>query len=191
MPNKKLSELEQIVSLATGDQMLISDISAAVNEKSKYVTIQQLDARYAIFQPSVVPIGEMYQIANAIATDIVTQGVSVKVVNFTQGIVQGITFASSALTMTLVGKYLLNVSLSGFKTTGTNTRQYEFAIFVNGIESTKIKTTRDFTNQIVGAINLTGILNLAVDDVLDLRIACLDDTLDFTVADCNLNLTGQ
>lgn len=187
MPNKKLSELDQIITIATGDQMLINDISEAVGEKSKYVTFQQLDDRYAVFNPAITPYGEMHQQNNAIETVINTLNVWEKVLNYSVGLLNGVSFLTSTLVPAKAGVYAVNISISA--TCGEN-RPFELAVFVNGIEDPKLHADRLFEKDKSGNISITGLRSLAIDDILEIQIRNTQDTENLLVSTSNVNIIG-
>ena len=138
---------------------------------------------------SLLAYGEMYQNDNATATTINTVDVWEEVNNFSSGELNLVTFADSDLTVTEVGKYHLNVSLSGIPQTANHT--FEFAISVNDAIVTKTKSKRLFSSvSDSGTISLNGIIDLAVNDVVKLELRNLTTGTNggFTVQNCNLTL---
>jgi hypothetical protein len=132
MANKLIDELTQIVTIATGDQMYISDVSESAADKSKKITIQQLDDRYdPASQTGVTPVGEMYQFENAVETAIGTQHQWEHVINFTEGETSFVTFASNTFTATIAGKYLCVATVTAESV--LSTIDVEFAVSINDV----------------------------------------------------------
>ena len=194
MPNEKLSNLDQITEISTLDQMLITDVSAALKSRSKRISIEQLDARYdPSVQIGVTPLGEIYQVDNGVATTINTINVWEQIINYIVGENSFVTIASSKMTIEVAGKYLLNASLSATVVSGSN-KAIEFAIFVDSgagdVLVSKIKTKRVLGATAEGAASLTGLLSLAVDDVVSIKTRNTTDAINVLVVNSNLNIHG-
>lgn len=189
MANMKLTELSPIVTIANADRMMIHDESAPSGEKSKYVTIAQLDARYAVFDPTATPIGEMYQNDNAVVTSIAATDTYYQIVNFLEGVTNLTTYLASALTVNATGDYLLTCSIDA--TGGSvSARDFEFVARINGVAVPKTKRVRSLSSANSGAMSLTGILELSEDDVVDIAVKNLDTTDDVTIINCNFAIHG-
>lgn len=188
MPNKKIDELVQIVSISSSDQMFISDVSEASGDKAKKITINQLDARY---DPSVdiglTPLGEMFQALNAIETEIDTLNQWEDILNFSVGETSFINFGSNSFTVLTSGKYLVLASISILKSGAS--KNFEFSISINGMIQTKITKGRAVTSSI-GNIGLVGILSLEIDDVVRVKTRNTSDTDNIVIQDCNFNIHG-
>lgn len=176
MANKKLNELNQIAVIATGDQMLVSDISEAEGARSKYVTMTQLDSRFGA-PLGATPVGEMTLVNNLTPTNIVTQNAWVKAIGFTPDNLNLFTFLDDALICGASGKYLFNGTLYG-KRDSVGNDDFEVALFVNSTIVTKTTGRRNFSN-VTGSLSTSVIINLAIDDVLEVFIRNITGTADF------------
>lgn len=189
MPNKKLSELDQITEIATGDIMLISDISENEGSRSKYISFQQLDDRYAVFNPTATPVGEMYETDNAINTTITTLNEWVKVSNFTAGRLNLVTFSSDSLIIASSGDYLLVCNMDAIGV-AVQSRKFEFTVRINGTPVVKTKRSRGLSNAASGAFGLSGILTLIADDVVDVVVRNTETTDNVLILNANISIDG-
>lgn len=136
---------------------------------------------------SLASYAEMYQVENVTATTITTQNVWEEVNNFSQGEVQGVTFSNSDLTVNSIGRYQVNVSLSGTPESANDI--FEFAISVNDTIQIKTMQERKFSSTTdAGSISLNGILSLSVNDVIKLELLNQTATGNFIVENANLTL---
>lgn len=189
MANRKITELTQISEIAAGDLINIVDISEVVNNKSKSASIQQLDNRYLAFEPTATPYGEMYITSNANPVGITTQLAYELVDDFVEGETNLVAFNASTLVPAAAGDYHLSVSVAATKAVTPGQENYQFTVFKNGIE-TRYSAVRDFSSAQTGSVMITGIIPLAVDDILDLRVRNINDVDDITIIACNFNING-
>lgn len=188
MANKKIGDLSQIITIATGDQMFISDISEAVGDKSKYITVLQLDARYSPdTQTGLTPLGEMFQQANAVETTINTVDIWEQIVNFNAGDLSFVTFASDTFTVQTAGDYLCNASITANATNAS--QNFEFAFSINDAIQTKSVQHRVFTTA-SGNIGIVALLALAEDDEVKLEVRNTDNSNNVLVTNANYNIHG-
>lgn len=188
MANKTISELSQISTIATGDQLFISDISESVGDKSKLITILQLDNRYdPVTQTGVTPLGEMFQQANAVETTINTINIWEQVINFSQGELSFIAFATNTFTIQTPGKYLCNTSITANAVTAS--QDFEFALSINDVIQAKAIVPRNFSTT-SGNLGITSILTLAEDDEVKLEVRNLTNANNILVTHANFNIHG-
>lgn len=187
MANMKMSELSQIDSIATGDKLLITDISEPDGSKSKQITVQQLDDRYLAFNPISVPYGEMWQHDNAVTTPMPVQNDWYKVENFVQGETNVVTYADNSLTLPLGIIHVINVTVSAVCSANED---FNFAVFKNGVQVEKLTVFRRFDANKEGNLSITGLLAATAGDVIDLRVQQTTDDQDITIINSNFNTIG-
>ena len=189
MSNVFIEDLEQIGTIATGDVLAIDDISEPEGSKTKKISMAQLDARFLVFNPTATPIGEMFQTDNTVATAIAVIDEWVQIGNFLAGELQSTTFAANQLTVAKAGEYLLTCSMDAIGV-AIQTREFEFVVRVNGTPVLKTKRARGLSNSASGAFPLSGILPLAVDDVVDIAVRNTETTDNLTILNANLTVHG-
>lgn len=188
MANKIIGDLSQIITIATGDQMFISDISEAVGDKSKYITILQLDARYSPdTQTGLTPLGEMFQQANVVETTINTVNIWEQVINFSEGEISFVTFATNTFTIQTAGKYLCNAAITANAV--TSNQDFQFAFSINDAIQAKTTIPRNFTTS-SGNIGMTAMLTLAVDDEVKLEVRNVTNANNILVTHSDFNIHG-
>jgi hypothetical protein len=129
----------------------------------------------------------MYQTDNAVITTINTVNVWEKVVNFSAGILRGVTFASDELTVPLDGQHEAIVSGLSASSASAN-KDFEVAIAVNDVIVGKSKAKRRYANADVGNSSAGALLQLTAGDTVALYVRCLTDTTDILIVDCNLQI---
>lgn len=187
MANRNISQLLPISEISTGDILAIYDIDADLNLETKKISVQQFDARYAGFDPTADPFGEMYVQDNTSETVISVVNTYYKFTSFITGLVQGVTFNSSTLVPALAATYKVSASISAV--VGEN-REIEFSVFVNGVENAKLHAKRLFERDKGGSVPITGFVELVIGDIVDLRVRNLDDAENVLISSVNLNIAG-
>lgn len=131
--------------------------------------------------------GEMYIKGNSSDQAITVQSTWTKVVNFVTGLVNKVTFATSALTIVEAGKYQINWSASIKAVTAVGV--YQFGVSIDGAtppDSSWVE--RSVSNATVGVIAGNVILNCSGGDVITLVVLNPANTNDILIVHANLLL---
>jgi len=143
--------------------------------------------------------GEMYEsntlISGGTEITLTTAGTFYPWESAGTGEVNNVTFTDGGsgvadrLTVTETGTYQVTLALSF---TGDSFIFTPFdlsaAVFVNGVQSTKLITHRNISSFNVGSASITGIVNLTATDYLDLRISSNSAGEVASIYVCDLNL---
>jgi len=133
---------------------------------------------------------EIWEQGNAVETVINTVSTFVPVVTITNsGSLLGWTHnGAGALTVIAggAGKYQISCSLSS-QAVSTN-KTYEFAIAVDGVIQTKTSSERRYSTGDIGNQSLTGIVTVAVGQVLTIQVQNVTDDANIIVKTINLNM---
>lgn len=187
MANQKLTDLTQIASISSSDEMLITDVDAATGEKSKKVLMSQLDDRLnPAGQTGITNLGEMFQNDNAVVTTIDTLDVWEQVLNFSVGEIQFTTFDSDSIQVTNSGRYQTICSVS-MKMVSGGSKDIELAFSINDAIQAKTRIERNFDTSL-GAVTITGVLNLSSDDIVKLEVRNRADTVNILVVHSSFNI---
>ena len=132
--------------------------------------------------------GGMYQTANATATTIVGTGTWAKVLNYTTGgVLSGVTYATSALTVATAGVYRTTGTATVL--VGNNADVVEIAIAVDGTPSLKTSVEMKPNNSGVRLNGTaTGLLSLTANQVITFMIRNTAGTRNVTVTYSNVVL---
>lgn len=179
-------------AITTQAGIYIDAISGATTNYSLYTNagiVRLGDDTYWVGAGSGLPYGEIYQQGNASPTVIATQNVWVKIANMTAGL-GNLTTPSAAndnITILQAGVYEVKASVN-FLGTATNT--YEISVSQNGTPLTNIYYISPEVGVDILNAPLTGLVNCAINDTLDIMIRCTDlVTGNATVVNANLNVT--
>lgn len=130
--------------------------------------------------------GEMYQTNNAVATTINTVDVWEQIVNFSEGLVEGVTVASSAFTVPKDGK--IQVFWGGSTAAAGVNKTFEIAPSKNDVMQLKGPIGRKYSTVDIGASAGPMVLDVVAGDVIKLEIRNITDNTDVTVQNCNFEV---
>jgi hypothetical protein len=123
--------------------------------------------------------GSMTQSGNSTDTTINTVNVWEQVLNYSAGLLDNATFASSAITIGLDGDY--DVTWTCGASVGATNKVFEFSVSVNDVIQDNLTIPRKFATLDIGAIAGTGLLRLHQGDVLKFEARNLTDATDVLV----------
>jgi hypothetical protein len=130
--------------------------------------------------------GEMFQTNNATATTI-NSTAWFKVLNYSTGLVNGVTYGTSDLTVLTAGTYL--VSAFADVTLGNNADILEFAVAVGGTPQTKsTSSTKTNSTNVRGQINSQCIVTLSANAVITLMVRNTAANRNTTVVNSSVTL---
>jgi hypothetical protein len=130
--------------------------------------------------------GEMYRADVATATTINTQNDWEQILNFSQGAVDNVSFASNALTVAVSGDF--DIVWTASSAIGTTNKTFEMAVFIDGALQDKTQSRRRFSTADIGVWAGSGIINITSGQVVDLRCRNITDDTDITHNFCNLKI---
>ena len=129
-------------------------------------------------------LGEMYQRDNAVATSIALLDEWVKIANFTQGNLKGVTFNSNALRSSKAVLHLMQYSISA--SAAAINKYFEFAIFVDGLIDQQTISKRYFSSSDTGSVSGCGLASVQTGWDIDLRVRNNTDATDITIVHANM-----
>ncbi len=130
--------------------------------------------------------GEAYIHNNVTVTTINTVNVWEQITGFTAGELKDVTFSSDSFTAKVKGKYQCIVALAG-TSAGTN-KIFEHAVSVEAAIIDKSSIPRKYATIDIGALPVSAILDLDVDDVVRLEVRNITDANNYTANDCNFEM---
>jgi len=145
--------------------------------------------------PVATPIyAELYVSSNAVATALTVMGTFYQIVaGWVNGLSSGTTPQAGASNIKCLSAGVYRVVVTATHTNDAiSVSTFEFAVFVNGIQVAKV--TQRYSG--VGPtelddIALSGLLNLGVNDLVDIRARCTDAAaVNLTVSNINFSLVA-
>ena len=138
--------------------------------------------------------GSLYAKEASLNVDISTagQGVFVKIAGLTTGLLNNVSVNSDAFNVAGVGVYKVDWQAS--VESGQNEREYQFSIFVDGVEQADGSARKTLVNDVLAQIHIlsgTGLINVtnATHDI-DLRVEQVNSSpSDLDVKNLNFNIT--
>lgn len=143
-----------------------------LHEIYKYITRQQ-------------PYGGFYQYELGTIISVSASGTYYLITGNSAGVLNDVSFASNALTVTYSGKYLVTTTTS--VSDGGNT-EYETAVFVDGVKNQLSACHAGTTGSLHSNMAGTAIISLNAGSVVDIRIVNHTNTNDPVIRHCSVSL---